>query len=142
MAEFGRRAPETPLPGLSAEDRAFRASFNLSEHLKSMQGQSAPPRPGQPSAAVPTINLDLMRENLRKEGFDFAIFPIGEKPKDLGGYAISREAKITELEEENAALRTRAVLAEETAAIAAREVGTLKSEIDALKSQTTEQENS
>lgn len=129
---------------MSAEDRAFRATFSLHEFNKSNGTYQAPPQPAAPPPpATPTINLDLMRENLRKEGFDFMIFPIGEKPANPGGYAISREAKITELEEENGKLRNRAVIAEETAATAIREISGLKSEIETLsakRSKSTKQE--
>jgi hypothetical protein len=79
---------------------------------------------------IQEINLTELSDNLRKAGLE--IRPIGEAPT-ADGHTLNREARIASLETTNASLLSRAVAAEATAADAAREVSSLKAELETAK---------
>ena len=135
MANFGQRPPRPgdeppPRRQLTPEEIRVRETFNRAEHLAGVK--APPPQPGP--VEVKAFDEAAVRAALAQEGLDFSyrIFPIGEKPSDATGFSASREARITELENEHPKLRKRATDAEAIAASAAREVTALKAQVETL----------
>lgn len=120
-----------PRRQLTAEEIRVRETFNRADHLAGVKPQPAPTS----TVEVKVFDEAAIRAALAQDGLDFAyqIFPIGEKPADATGRAANREARITELENEQTKLRQRATDAEAIAASAVREVSELKAQIETTK---------
>ncbi len=142
MPNFGTQ----PRPGgdppprqpLTNEQIRERETFSRADHLR-QQGVNPNPGADQPRTSTPnpepqvqTVNLDELRSNLRKEGMDFQIFPIGEKSSDPGGRNEYREKRLIELESERTVIRDRMLAAESAAASAIRELNALRVQFDTL----------
>jgi hypothetical protein len=115
---------------LTPEEIRVRETFNRADHLAGVK-----PQPAQSSTMeVKVFDEAAIRAALSQDGLDFAyqIFPIGEKPADATGRSANREARITELENEQPKFRKRATDAEAITAAAVREVADLKKEIENL----------
>lgn len=137
-----------PRRQLSPEEIRIRETFNRAEHLRNEaagakgNGGSAPSGVENPRVES-VFDEQSIRAMLNQLGLDFQIFPIGEKPADPG----SKNQRIKELESERVIIRNRMLVAEQSAADAIREVqnitierDTLRNELEALKSESVQQE--
>lgn len=132
-----------PRRQLTPEEIRIRETFNRAEHL-ARNGAPPTPQANAPSGEpIQSFDEASVRAMLNQLGLDFQIFPIGEKPADPG----NKNQRITELESERKIIRNRMLVAEQSAADAIREVqnitierDTLRNELEALKSESVQQE--
>lgn len=116
------------------EELRVRETFNRAEHLKQagINGNPSASATQAPPQVDSVFDEQAIRYNLNQLGLDFQIFPVGEKPPDPNGRAQYREARITELESERAAMRTRTLNAEQTTADVLGDLKTVTTERDTL----------
>lgn len=152
MPSFG---PQAPRPGgeppprrqLTPDELRVRETFNRAEHL-ARNGAPAPQPTADQVGQTKAFDEPAIRAALAQEGLDFTfqIFPIGEKPADTSGGNQRLQSRITELESERGIVRSRMLVAEQSAADAIRELNsmtvrcdTLLKELEDLKSAKTQE---
>lgn len=144
MPNFGAPRPGSeppPRQPLTAAEIAYRETFSRAAHLAS--NPAAPERSqeaAQAATAPPVAVFDeqAIRAALQQEGkdFTFQIFPIGEKPAEVGpGTAQRLQSRITELESERGVIRARMLAAESAAAGAIRDLNELQVKFDTLQAE-------